>query len=130
MALELDLPFDWMIEVGFRPGVTDNEGHTATEALQLLLGPLPGREIKVYTSRQYLLSGALSREEVETVAAKLLANELIERFEIMSRDQYREAGRLKPYSPRVAKTRGWWRKSIWTSRTRNCCASAGKASWP
>ena len=29
--------FDWMIEVGFRPGVTDNVGKTAREAIELLL---------------------------------------------------------------------------------------------
>lgn len=29
--------FDWLIEVGFRPGVTDNVGKTAREAILLLL---------------------------------------------------------------------------------------------
>ena len=29
--------FDWLIEVGFRPGVTDNVGKTAREAITLLL---------------------------------------------------------------------------------------------
>ena len=28
--------FDWLIEVGFRPGVTDNVGRTATEAIRTL----------------------------------------------------------------------------------------------
>ncbi len=27
--------FDWLIEVGFRPGVTDNVGKTAREAIEL-----------------------------------------------------------------------------------------------
>ncbi len=37
----LNLPFDWLIEVGFRPGVTDNVGRTAREAVTrtLALGP-------------------------------------------------------------------------------------------
>jgi phosphoribosylformylglycinamidine (FGAM) synthase PurS component len=30
--------FDWIIEVGFRPGVTDNEGRTARETLRTVLG--------------------------------------------------------------------------------------------
>src|SRR4030042_2270436 len=29
--------FDWLIEVGFRPGVTDNVGKTAREAIPLML---------------------------------------------------------------------------------------------
>ena len=28
----MDMDFDWLIEVGFRPGVTDNAGRTAKEA--------------------------------------------------------------------------------------------------
>jgi len=30
----LALDFDWVIEVGFRPGVTDNVGRTAREAIE------------------------------------------------------------------------------------------------
>ena len=30
--------FDWLIEVGYRPGVTDNVGKTAAEAIALLTG--------------------------------------------------------------------------------------------
>ena len=30
--------FDWLIEVGFRPGVTDNVGKTAREAIELIAG--------------------------------------------------------------------------------------------
>ena len=38
--------FDWLIEVGFSPGVTDNVGKTAREAIELLLGENIGtREI-------------------------------------------------------------------------------------
>ena len=33
--------FDWLIEVGFLPGVTDNVGKTATEAIELLV-EIPG----------------------------------------------------------------------------------------
>ncbi|MDD5037453.1 MAG: hypothetical protein PHE55_22225, partial [Methylococcaceae bacterium] len=33
--------FNWLIEVGFRPGVTDNVGKTAREAIGLLLGNAP-----------------------------------------------------------------------------------------
>ena len=32
--------FDWLIEVGFRPGVTDNVGKTAKEAIELYISEL------------------------------------------------------------------------------------------
>lgn len=73
--------FDWIIEVGFRPGVTDNEGRTAKETLRTVFGErsLP---IAVYTSTQYLISADLTRTKVEHIAKDLLANELIQRFQI------------------------------------------------
>jgi len=79
--------FDWTLEVGFRPGVTDNEGRTAGQSIAMVLGlpkPLP-RDFAVYTSTRYLLSGALTEALVRRIAVDLLANELIQRFEYKSR---------------------------------------------
>ncbi|MFU8819029.1 MAG: AIR synthase-related protein [Desulfurivibrio sp.] len=101
LALGQELPFDWCIEVGFRPGVTDNEGHTAAQALELLLGRRLEREETVYTSTQYLLLGKLSRQEAETIAARLLANELIERFTVLSREEFVARGGMSAHAPKV-----------------------------
>ena len=73
--------FDWIIEVGFRPGVTDNEGRTARETLRTVLGSRDAG-IAVYTSTQYLITGNLNQSQVEHIAKDLLANELIQRFQI------------------------------------------------
>ena len=78
---------DWIVEVGFRPGVTDNEGRTARDTAALVLG-LPRKSLAVYTSIQYRLWGALSREDVERIARDLLANELIQRFSLKSREEW------------------------------------------
>ncbi|MBX6422791.1 AIR synthase-related protein [Thermosulfurimonas sp. F29] len=104
LAPKLDFPYDWLIEVGFRPGVTDNEGRVAAEALSLLLErPLaPDRE-GVYSAVQYLVRGALSRKDCERLARELLANELIERWWILSRGEY-EAQGLRYPAPRVTET--------------------------
>ncbi len=101
LAIDWQLPFDWLIEVGFRPGVTDNEGHTASQALSLLLGRKLGKEEGVYTSVQYLLSGRISLEDAETIARKLLANELIQRFLVVSRKELGNTQGIKPVSPKV-----------------------------
>ena len=86
-------PADFVIEVGFRPGVTDNEGHTARDTAALVLG----REragITAYTSAQYHLWGnvahPLTRKDAERVAGGLLANELIQRFRIKSAEEWAE----------------------------------------
>lgn len=94
--------FDWLIEVGFRPGVTDNVGKTAREAVILLLGENIGsRKISVYTSRQYLISGTISRSEAEKIASGLLANDLIERHEIIAAGDFDFIRGLPAYIPQV-----------------------------
>lgn len=85
--LAASLDWDWLIEVSFRPGVTDNEGRTAKASVALVLGLDQDRagDLSVYTAAQYLLKGVLSREQVEHIGKDLLANELIECIEVRSR---------------------------------------------
>ena len=97
--------FDWLIEVGFRPGVTDNVGKTAAEAITLLTG----KPTRVYTSRQYAVNGvrgrcsldALSRTDAERIASELLANDLIQRYEIVEGRAWNPDTGMKPYVPQV-----------------------------
>ena len=91
--------FDWLVEVGFRPGVTDNVGKTAREAIQWRLGKQLEENERVYTSIQYLLRGVLKREAVERICTDLLANPLIHRFDIRSRKDW--SGKIEPSVPRV-----------------------------
>ncbi len=97
----LERSSDWLIEVGFRPGVTDNVGKTAREAIALLLGNAPEDTAPVYTSRQYHLSGPLSRTEVERIANDLLANDLIEHYDITEVRDLPADSPARPYIPRV-----------------------------
>jgi phosphoribosylformylglycinamidine synthase subunit PurSL len=76
--------FSWIIEVGFRPGVTDNVGRTAREGIEEVLKRHLAPEEAIYTSRQYLLTGRLTRDQIERVAGDLLGNSLIQRWQIAS----------------------------------------------
>jgi phosphoribosylformylglycinamidine synthase subunit PurSL len=97
--------FDWLIEVGFRPGVTDNVGKTAGEAIALITG----KPVRVYTSRQYIIRGirdrcaldTLTRADAERIASELLANDLIQRYDIHDGKTWDPAAGIKPYVPRV-----------------------------
>ena len=91
--------FDWLIEVGFRPGVTDNVGKTATEAVELLIDRRT--PLRVYTSRQYVIRGAIGRDDAERIASGVLANELIERYEIVDGRGWDPKRGMKPTVPRV-----------------------------
>ena len=79
--------FDWLVEVGYRPGVTDNVGKTSREAIEDLLKIKFGPGEAVDASRQYLFRGKITRGEIETVARGILANEIIERWEIKKSNQ-------------------------------------------
>ncbi|HEY5672694.1 MAG TPA: phosphoribosylformylglycinamidine synthase subunit PurS [Malonomonas sp.] len=79
--------FDMLIEVGFRPGVTDNTGRTAKEAIQYITGrPFRAGE-GVYTSTQYLLTGLQDKAVAEKITKDFLANGLIQRWTILSADE-------------------------------------------
>lgn len=94
--------FDWIAEVGYKPGVTDNAGRTALETALLCLGrqPVPGE--KVYTSRQYLFRGGLSRQDVERIVTKVISNELIQRHVVATRAEFDRDCGLRLAAPRVA----------------------------
>ncbi|MCX7982964.1 MAG: phosphoribosylformylglycinamidine synthase subunit PurS [Syntrophales bacterium] len=93
--------FDWLIEVGYRPGVTDNVGKTAKEAILLLLARDKDEQLNVYTSRQYVITGTLTKKEAESIASNLLANDLIEHYRIVSFKDWDCKQGLSPYVPRV-----------------------------
>ncbi len=82
--------FDWLVEIGFKPGVTDNEGRTAKESLEIFTAKkLNG---SVFSSTQYLFVGG-NREEIELIVEKMLANPLIERWQVFSADEWKLRGK-------------------------------------
>jgi phosphoribosylformylglycinamidine synthase len=80
-------PFDFVVSVGFRPGVTDAVGKSALALLQDMLGRPLDPSCAVYTSRLYFLSGA-NEPQARRIASDLLANALIERFDVLSEAAY------------------------------------------
>lgn len=96
---------DWILEVGFRPGVTDNEGRTARDTAAMVLR-VSRENIKVYTSVQYRIQSAkeqpLDRATVERIASDLLCNNLIQRFRLKSADEWQR----EPFEPQAAQVTG------------------------
>jgi phosphoribosylformylglycinamidine synthase len=86
--------FDWAIWVGFRPGVRDNQGSTAVEAMEDLFKIRFQPGDGAYTSRLYLLQGQrLGKDKrgyrlVERIARELLANDLIQQWRIYSAEEW------------------------------------------
>ena len=90
---------DFFIEVGFKPGVTDNVGKTARQVIQDYLGRPLGAEENVYSATTYLLYGDIDENKAEEIARRILGNPLIHRFIIVPREELpekREALRVLP----------------------------------
>ena len=101
LALEIG-DFDFAIWVGLRPGVRDTLGSTAREAIEDLfrIKFAPGES--VYSSTLYLLGApALDRSRVETLARELLANDIIQQWRVIGRDEWQPGQGLGLVIPKV-----------------------------
>ncbi len=100
-----DMEFSWLVDVSYRPGVTDNIGRTATEALALLMEVDSSQAPRVFSGRQYLLAPQdpqdWTAETVRDVAEGLLGNQLIQSFVIMERSDLPKQGGLPARPPKV-----------------------------
>ncbi|MBN1105915.1 MAG: phosphoribosylformylglycinamidine synthase subunit PurS, partial [Deltaproteobacteria bacterium] len=102
--------FDWLIWIGFRPGVRDTAGSTAVEAMEDLLKVRFKPHEAVYTSKLYVLTGSLSEDQVRRIAREILANEIIHQWRVYSRaswDPEKGIGTVVPkvvlnHEPRVS----------------------------
>lgn len=85
----LDIPFDWIIRVGFRPGVRDNPGATAQEAIEDLLGIKFSKNEAVYTGVRYCFSGqGLIEQDMDIIARQILANDIIQQWDIYNKESW------------------------------------------
>jgi len=74
----LDPLYDWTVEVGFKPGLTDNAGKTAQLTIEDFLGVTFSDKETVHSSTKYIFKGNLAQSEVQKIAEELLANTLIQ----------------------------------------------------
>ena len=85
----LALEFDWCVWVGYRPGVRDNPGSTAVEAIEDVLELKFPADADVYTSRRYCIKGpSLSRADAELIARELLANDIIQQVRVFHKSEW------------------------------------------
>jgi phosphoribosylformylglycinamidine synthase II len=83
--------FDYAIEVGFLPGVTDNVGMTAKQTIEDFFSIRFKEGESVYTSQLYFIFGKLSENSLQKLAATL-ANPLVNRLHIRTFEEYGSEG--------------------------------------
>jgi len=98
--------FDLLVEVGFRPGVTDNAGRSAGEAVSQILGRALASHEGIFTSVQYQIRGEITQEDADRLASEVLANGLIHRWRVVPVQEFDPSTGLEPEVPRVRITGG------------------------
>lgn len=92
--------FEWVIEIGFLPGVTDNVSHTTREMIQDLFGVKFSSNEDTYTSQATFIDGDLSKSEVEEIASSLY-NPLIQSAHIKNYNEFIRDGGMDFVIPKV-----------------------------
>ncbi len=78
----------FLVAVGFKPGVTDNVGRSARAAIGDILGRKLREDEYVFSSTEYLFYGSeLTKEQLEVIGRKMLANELIQSVLVLSGEE-------------------------------------------
>lgn len=104
--------YDWLIRVGFRPGVTDNLGRTGKEAISDIIGRKLSDDEQVFSSVEYFITASdMTRKSAEHVARSLLANILIENITVLSAAEVAENG-IPRHFPAVRSTDGIHVKTV------------------
>ena len=91
--------FDYAVEVGFLPGVTDNCANTARQTIEDFFSFRFSEGDLVSTSQLYLVRGDLTPDSVRDLAIKI-GNPLVNRIRIMSHKEYGKNG-MVPVVPSV-----------------------------
>ncbi|PIR68067.1 phosphoribosylformylglycinamidine synthase [Candidatus Nomurabacteria bacterium CG10_big_fil_rev_8_21_14_0_10_35_16] len=73
--------FTYALEIGFLPGVTDNVGNTARETIIDLLHLENSTELRVYSSKIFLITGKISQQDINKISSSL-HNSLIEKADV------------------------------------------------
>lgn len=92
--------FSYAVEIGFKPGVTDNVGNSAKETIVDLLHLKNDSSVAVYSSKIFLIKDNLDKDKVNEIALSL-HNPLIERSFVATFDEIRKNKGLPLKVPEV-----------------------------
>lgn len=87
-----DHQFNWVIVVGFLPGVTDNVGRSARAVMKDVTGRKLDHEEKVYSSIEYFITADITEADANKIASELLYNNLIQSAVVLPYAEWKENG--------------------------------------
>ncbi len=103
--------YDFLIEISFLPGVTDNVGRTSARGISNTLK----RHIEdsdVRSSQLYLFNGKIDRPSMEKIAKKVLCNTLIESYFIYTKEEIKKGKTIEYSKPTEHETSPPYYKTV------------------
>jgi phosphoribosylformylglycinamidine synthase len=94
--------WDWLVEIAYRPGVTDTLALTAREAVEIACGAPIGRPWVLQTARLYIVKAGRSSAEIVRRAFSSLWNPLVQSATFVSSAEWEGGARLPDLYPTVA----------------------------
>ncbi|OGK21736.1 hypothetical protein A3C23_00185 [Candidatus Roizmanbacteria bacterium RIFCSPHIGHO2_02_FULL_37_13b] len=124
-SLPIDSDFDFCIEIGLLPGVTDNVGATAKETLEdFFQRPFLSGE-NIYSSQVLFFSGKLTAEDINKITDSLY-NPLIQRVVVKSAEDIKKDRCLSRMVPKVAIVKKTLVKEVYLEVTKKELERIGK----
>jgi phosphoribosylformylglycinamidine synthase len=94
--------WDWLVEIAYRPGVTDTLALTAREAIVIADGAPIGRPWLVQTARLYIVKARRSSADIVRRAFSSLWNPLVQSAIFLSKADWERGARLPDLYPAVS----------------------------
>lgn len=82
-----NLDYNLVLEIKFKPGVTDNPAHAAMDAISIY-NPNLAKKMSIYTGFLYFIQGDLTKDEAIKLGKDLLGNDLLNSFEVYLKDEF------------------------------------------
>lgn len=86
---EDDLDFDCVLEIKYKPGVTDNAAHSTLDAIRLVTNE--NRDLQVFTGDLYFIKGDLDQDSIINLGKELLGNNLLNTFAVYTKADFNQS---------------------------------------
>jgi phosphoribosylformylglycinamidine synthase II len=80
--------YDSVLEIRFKPGVTDNPAHSAKDAISITHQEKWLDNLEVFSGELFFIQGQLSTDEIITLGKELLGNDLLNTFKVYSKAEF------------------------------------------
>ena len=80
----------YIVEITFRPGVTDNPAYSAEDAFKMI-----GVTAKIASGHFYTISGQVNKQDIEKLAYDMMANTLIQKIDIYTAEEFQNRNRFE-----------------------------------